>query len=143
MELSVVGTTKLTEDGLRVILDEDFNKYYRWHVRRATFNCVEIAPPKHGCHITITTKKLHGDKFNYEYLKQYDGVKLLIEYDTYIYTGGRGFTNYWIKVDLPLGKQIKDELGIVENGFRGFHVVVGNTKTADNYGDWCEKKLEK
>jgi hypothetical protein len=138
-DLTTYGWTKLEPEAFRVILCPDFNKYYRWHIMKATYNCLAVCLPKHGNHITITNQKLHGNKFNFNYLKQYDGIKIQLNYDPYIYTGGRGFTNFWLKFNLPLGNQIKKELGIVENGFLGFHATVCSTKQADNYVDKSRK----
>ena len=135
------GIIKLDETGLRIILDKDFNKYYQWLIHRYYNYVVKTTVPAHGAHISIVTKNLHGDKFNLELLKKYDSLEVEFDYDPYIQTGGRGFTNYWLKVEFPLGHEIKKECDIIEDNFLGFHITVANTKNEDNYGQW--KKLNR
>ena len=118
---------KLDDTGLRVNLERDFINYYIWMIRRYYWNCIKINAPKHGAHISIITKKLHKE-FNKNKLQKYHNKMVDFWYDPAIRMGGSYFTNFWLFVDLPIGEKIKNELGIVEKGFLGYHITIGSDK---------------
>ena len=132
--ITIRGKIRLDDTGLRVNLDEDFSRYYLWLIHRYYFNCIKLDRPKHGIHLSIVTKALHSNCFNSEYLSQYHNRIVELSYNPGdIQIGGRGFTNFWFPVDFPLGDVIKSHLNIIEIGFRGYHITIGNNKSSVNY----------
>ena len=139
--LTVKGIIKLDDTGLRVHLDEDFSRYYLWLIHRYYFNCIKLDRPKHGTHLSIVTKALHSNCLNSEYLSQYHNRIVELQYNPEdIRIGGNGFINFWFKIDFPLGDKIKADLKIVETGFLGYHVTIGNTKNSDDYKNYLLTK---
>ena len=142
--VTINGIIKLNDTGLRVMLDNDLTKYYIWLITKHFFNLIKLDSPAHGAHISIVTTALHKDKFNIEYLKQYHNTNVEVEYNPEeLLTGGRGFTNYWFRVEFPLGTAIKKNLGIIEDNFKGFHFVVANNKNQMNYQEYKKSLLTK
>ena len=132
--LTVKGIIKLDTTGLRVMFNEDFSRYYLWLIHRYYFNCIKLDRPKHGTHLSIVTKALHNNYFNSEYLSKYHNMQVELFYNPEdLKTGGRNFTNFWFPMEFELGTKIKEDLGIVESNFLGFHVVVGNDKNYVGY----------
>lgn len=132
--LTVKGIIKLDDTGLRVILNEDFSRYYLWLIHKAYYNTIKLDRPRHGSHLSIITRALHNSCFNVEYLKQYHNQWVTLEYDPEdIRIGGRNFTNFWFPIKFPLGDLIKSQLNIVEIGFLGYHITVANNKSSVNY----------
>jgi len=128
MNIKLTRPLILDNTGLRIKLELDFIKYYKWLVEKNYYNCIKTTCPKHGSHISIVTKKLHGKNFDMNKLSKYHNLKVDFTYDNNIKIGGRLFTNFWLYVDFPMGHLIKKELGIIEDNFLGFHITICNTK---------------
>jgi len=123
----------LDETGLKIVLEKDFIKYYKWLVESHTYKTIQLICPKHGAHITIVSSKLHKE-FDRIKLSQYNNQLVSFIYNPEdIRVGGNDFTNYWLPVLFPLGDQIKIDLGIVESDFLGFHITIANNKNKARY----------
>ena len=132
--ITIRGKIRLDDTGLRVNLDEDFSRYYIYLITKAYHNTIKLDRPRHGTHLSIVTQKLHKDRFNKDYLRQYHNQVVDLQYNPEdIRIGGRGFTNFWFPMDFPLGLKIKNDLGIVEDNFLGFHCTICNNKSAVGY----------
>ena len=128
MTIQLTRKIILDRTGLRIDLGYDFSRYYQWLIHKHFYDCKKTQLSKHGSHVSIITKKLHGPKFNREKLAKYHKMEVELSYDINMVIGGNGFDNFWFRVDFPLGDEIKREAGIVEKNFLGFHVTVCNTK---------------
>ena len=132
--IDIIGTIKLNSTGLRVEFDSDFNRYYIWLITNYYYNTIKLDAPKHSGHLSIITKKLHKDKFIPNYLQQYHGQLVELQYNpTDLRTGGNNFTNFWFPVEFKLGTVIKKALGIIENNFLGYHITICNNKNYVNH----------
>lgn len=123
------GTIRVFPDGsMKVVCDRSIVEYYK-HVIEKRFFGLKTQIGLHGAHISIVLPKKH--KIPKNKMKKWNGVKVSFEYDPYIIIGGKGkgFRNFWIKVECPKIDKIKEELGIIERkGFIGNHITVCNTK---------------
>lgn len=111
-----------------VTVDREITRYYRWWVKKE--NWIELCQPSWDAHISI----IRGEKppKNLEHLwKKYDGQKIEFRYKHHVRqsgdtTGGDRPDHYWfIEVDCPKLKEIRDEFGFPSNW--KFHITVGRT----------------
>ena len=138
--VKLIGKIKLDDTGLRIMVSPDICRYYIWLISRYYYNTIRLDAPKHSAHISIITSKLHGERFNINQLLPYNGKVVEIEYNPVdLRTGGRGFTNFWFPIEFPLGLKIKQELGITETNFLGYHITLCNTKGYDDYRKFLTK----
>ena len=114
------------KNGIRVIIGWDFVAYYQKLIDYYYYRTLRNQLPAHGGHISIVLPNFHKD-IDYGLVKQYDGVWADFEYDpTNVIITSK---NIWIPVDLPVGWEIKNKLGIKnEKGFKGYHATVVNFK---------------
>lgn len=118
--------------GLKIKLDFDILRYYLWHVYRCPYETLGQMIPMYGAHVSVTLP-LHGNEI-VEKSKKYAGQDVDLWYNGYIKIGGRlkyngkQHKNYWMPMECPRAEEIKNELGIVENNFLGFHCTISNNK---------------
>ena len=112
--ITIRGKIRLDDTGLRVNLDEDFSRYYIYLITKAYHNTIKLDRPRHGTHLSIVTQKLHKDRFNKDYLRQYHNQTVELQYN-------------------PEDIRIENDLGIVEDNFLGFHCTICNNKSAVGY----------
>lgn len=134
MEIKLKGRLKLDSSGLRVHLDHDFVNYYKKLIDMYFYKTRPLFTPRHGAHISVVIKSIHPRNFDQRLLQKYHNRDVEFTYDPHIILGGRDFTNYWVKVNFPLGEQIKREAGIYERNFHGFHITICSDKCAINEG---------
>lgn len=121
------GRIKVDRDSVRIILSDDFCKYYRWFVLKQPWTPFGLSLPKHGSHITIINPKIHN--VDVRSLKKYDGLVVDFLYDLHIRKGGQDFTNYWMLVECPFAQKIKKELNIKDcPNYKGLHITICNNK---------------
>ena len=128
----------LDSTGLRVQLEMDFVRYYCELAHMACYNTKKYFIPKHGGHISIFTSNFPNqkevlNKYYYELKEKYHGATASFSFEpqNIIQGGGnKGFTNFWIPVDLPVGKLVRDDLGLPADGknFHGYHITLCSDK---------------
>lgn len=120
-----------SEQRIFVSLRSDILDYYLWFIKKEYW--ITLQKPMHGAHITIALSKLHN--IDWSAASQYNGRKVLFQYDPYLIRGGRtkGFVMFYLKVFSPQIEELKKELDVVENsGYKGLHITVANGKAGVN-----------
>lgn len=129
--LKAKGKFKVRKDTIRVILDPDFCRYYKWLFDRAHYFTIKTQTPKHGAHINIVSDKLHAGTNCEKYL-HLDGKDVWFEYDIGGNYGGfnKGFLNFWLDAHNEDLVDIAKDLGVLKpkEGFAPFHITILNTK---------------
>lgn len=127
--LEARGTFVVSNGDCRIVVDEDFCKYYKKLLEY--FEQEKIADfqiPRYGAHITIISTKIHGYR-NTSKLEMLSGISIPFLYDADIKKGGTRFTTYYASVKCPFANLIKKELMVVEpSSFLGFHICITNNK---------------
>lgn len=106
----------------------DFVWYYKWFIERKYGFCID--QPTFGAHVTLGYTKLHP-KLDFTIAKQYHGKKVKFEYSNDIIVGGqgKGFLNFWLRVQSEELEKIRRHIKAFDNkNFEGIHVTIGNTK---------------
>ena len=124
--------------GLRVQLESDFVRYYLNLIHSAHYNTKKFSTPRHGGHITIFSDSFPNQqeallKYHQLLLEKYHNTttQFTFEPQNIIQGGGsKGFINFWIPVDLPVGKIIREYCGLPVDGvnFRGYHITLCSDK---------------
>lgn len=113
------------KNGIRIILEADFIRYYKRLLDFYYFHTLKNQPPKHGAHLSIVLPDIH---------KNIDISKALIYNDTIVdfeYNPEEVIItkkNVWMKANCDFAEKLKKELNVVENDFWGFHIVICNFK---------------
>lgn len=123
------GQMKKRTDWWAVVeIDKEITRYFRWWVKRMLH--VDLYPPSWDAHISIIRgevpykdkvhlwKKYHKQKVEFEY-----SLNVRQSGDT---TGWDRPDHYWfVEVDCPLLKQIRDEFGFPSDWKQ--HITIGRT----------------
>ena len=129
--LTAQGTWQIKSDSIKVLTDDDFCRYYRWHFNRAHWNTIKNQTPKYGAHIGICNPNIHKNIDCSKYLYLND-QKVSFSYDVGGNYGGftKGFLNFWLNVFSDEFVGIADDLGILKakEGFEYFHITILSTK---------------
>lgn len=125
------GRVFISNDGsVKIICDKGLLEYYKKMVEKRFW--IKTHYPKHGPHISIVLPK-HHKNVDLNKIKKYNGKIVSFKYDPYVYIGGqgKGYRNFWLKVECPFANKIKEELGIRDNkNFLGLHLTISNTKNS-------------
>jgi len=125
----VYNTQFYYHNGLKIRIERDFLEYYYWHVRRGTYNCLELSTPMYSPHLSVTLPNIHGDKIC-KASKKFAGEKVKVFYSGEIIKGGSWFVNYWMPFECNRAAQIKRDLKVKEKNFFGFHLTIASNKNA-------------
>lgn len=128
MSYSSSGRLFISNDGsVKILCDKGLLDYYKKMVEKRFW--LKTHYPKHGPHISIILPK-HHKNVDLNKIKKYNGKIVKFKYDPYIMIGGKGkgYRNFWLKVECPFAEKIKRELGVKDNNFLGLHLTVANTK---------------
>jgi hypothetical protein len=121
------GIVRVEENRMVINLENDLVLYYRWIIENHHYKTVRFQTPAYGAHITILNRKIHGSKYNYNHLKKYHKKEVEFNYDPVnINIGGSRYKVYWLNVDVPFADSVKRELNVIETGFLGYHITLGN-----------------
>jgi hypothetical protein len=114
---------------VRINIDTDFCRYYRKLLLDATCESPrDFQTPKHGAHITVISKKIHGNT-DTSSLADYDGSTTPFKYSPVIVRGGTRFVTYYVKVECLTADFIKRKLGVIDGkNYLGLHVCICNNK---------------
>lgn len=125
-----IGVIKFT-DCLRVIIDNDFCRYYKWLIEKHYYNTLKLQTPAHGCHITLYRPTIHG-QINLNKVHNFVDKPLYFTYDPLtIRRGGhmKGFAGFYMSVYSESFQRIEQKLGINNgNNFLGYHITLANNK---------------
>ena len=122
--ISQSGRIKV-ENGVRVLVGGDICKYYRKLFEYHVYWTKSIQQNTYGAHISIILPDIHNI-VDLSSVAHYDNRIVEFTYspeDLFISP-----KNVWLNVNLPVGKGIKDTLGIKEKDFWGYHLTIGNFK---------------
>jgi hypothetical protein len=115
------------DNGLKIKVEQELFDYYFWHILKGTNQTLALCKPLYGSHISVTLPNIHGCE-TVESSKKYAGEEVTIKYSGEIFQGGSWFVNYWLPMYCERAGEIKDELGIVEDNFLGFHLTICSNK---------------
>ena len=128
----------LDKTGIRVQLELDFVRYYCELAHMACYNTKKFFIPRHGGHISILTDnfpnhKLVLNKYFNELREKYHGATASFSFEPQTIEqggGSKGFTNFWLPVILPVGKLIRDDVGLptTDLNFHGYHITLCSDK---------------
>jgi len=125
------ATGKLeVNNGLRIVCDYDFIRYYKWLIEKAFWNTQRLQLPAHGSHITLLNPKIHKG-FTYAPALPYIGKDIEFIYDpSTIYESK---VNFWLPVKCEFAEQLKNKCGVYEGkNYWGLHLTICNRKFNDN-----------
>ena len=127
----IIKTTGKIEvnNGVRIILHDDFVRYYQWLINKYHYNTVKTQLPKHRAHITVVNPKIHKN-VDFNKAKKYIGKVVDVTFDPeemYI-----SKVNYWIPVKCEFADKLKKELGVNDGAnYYGLHATICNKKFND------------
>ena len=125
------GKFHVTKDTIKIILDPDFCRYYKWLFDRAHYFTIKTQTPKYGAHIGICNPNIHKNVDCSQYL-HLNKQEIWFDYDIGGNYGGfsKGFLNFWLDIQSRTCEDIAHDLGILkkESGFAYFHITILNTK---------------
>ncbi len=132
MVFESTGTIRFFPDGfVKIMTDQGIVDYYKNRIERAHWG-LKTQSGKHQAHITIISPKIHKGVKSTFLKKLWNGKQVKFKYDPYPHMGGspsRGFVNFWLKIECPEIKKIKEALNIQESkNFIGDHLTICNTK---------------
>lgn len=131
MRLKASGKFEIKNGFLRVVLDSDFCRYYKWLFDKAHFHTIKTQLPKHGAHINIVSAKIHKGVDVSKY-KKLNGKRIEFKYDIRGNIGGftKGFRNFWFDVHSKELVRLAQDLGVFKasSKFAPFHITILNTK---------------
>lgn len=141
--LQAKGTIKVERAKSRIVVEtgRGIIDFYDWLVQREYW--IQLQKPLHGAHITITNPRFHKG-VDWQKAEYYDGEKVRFEYDPYLIRGGyaKGFIMFYLKVYSEELDKMKKDLNIFENdGYRGLHLTVNNSKN-NNVRPWWPELIE-
>ena len=111
-----------------VEIDKELSRYYRWWVKKELH--VDLYQPSWDCHCSIIRGERPPENLRHLW-KKYDGHRIEFRYKHHVRqsgdtTGGDRPDHYWfVEVDCPLLKQIRDEFGFPSNWKQ--HITIGRT----------------
>jgi len=111
-----------------VNIDREITRYYRWWVKKELH--VDLCQPSWDAHISIIRGERPPEELQY-FWKKYDGQRIEFKYKHHVRQSGDTTGNdrpdsYWfVEVDCPLLKQIRDEFEFPSNWKQ--HITIGRT----------------
>ncbi len=111
-----------------VNIDREITRYYRWWIQKELH--VELCKPSWDAHVSIIRGEQPPIELQHLW-KKYDGQRVEFKYKHCVRQSGDTTGNdrpdhYWfVEVDCPLLKQIRDEFGFPSNWKQ--HITVGRT----------------
>ena len=131
MLLKAKGTFRITPESIKIVLDDDFCRFYQWLFNKAHCSIIKTQRPAHGAHIGIVNPKIHKN-INTTTFNHLDGQEIWFEYDITGNFGGfsKGFKNFWLDVYSKRLDGLAQELGVFKEdpNFASFHITILNTK---------------
>jgi len=125
------GVFKITSNSIKVVLDDDFCRFYQWLFDRAHYSTLKTQRPFHGAHIGVVNPKIHKN-VDTSVFSHLDGQEIWFDYNITGNLGGfsKGFKNFWLDVFSKRLDAIAQELGVFKesDGFASFHITILNTK---------------
>ena len=129
--LKAKGKLLVTADSVKVVLDNDFIKYYKWLFDRAHWHTIPTQYPKYGAHIGILNPNIHKN-VDTAVLMPLNGKDIWFQYNVSGNFGGftKGFLNFWLDVSSPELEDMARTLGVLKlhKDFSYFHITILNTK---------------
>lgn len=135
--IKIQGTVIVTEDRVSIDFHGDLANYYIWHIKKSTWNTIQLSSPRHGAHVSVILPTVHE-----RYIKGKDLRKILGRWNrkkvdvwfspSEIRSGGhtKGFINYWCPVKCEEVSRMKEILHIKESAeYRGEHITFGSNKS--------------
>lgn len=114
------------DNALRISVELDFIRYYLWHIKKFTYQTIPFFLPKYNGHVSVLLPNIHGD---ITFAQKYNGQKVSFEYNPEdIYCGGSYFIGFYLRVKCEAAQRIKEENGIIENNFHGYHLTICSDK---------------
>lgn len=130
-QLTAKGVFAVTPTDIRIKINNDFGRYYRWLFHSDQLNQLTLQPPKHGSHSLVISEKIHQkDCSDYLYL---NGREVYFDYEIEGNYGGlgKGFLNFWLNIRCKEAEDILREFSIKkQKGFSLLHTTIGNTKNS-------------
>lgn len=100
-------------------LDDELDAYYRWFlIKRFS---LKLNQPIRGPHITFIADRMPSEPFN-EGAKLFDGKEIRFNYDPNIRSNGKW---WWLKIDCPDAKSIREAIGLSPDPYFNFHLTIG------------------
>lgn len=131
MFLKAKGRFSVDKNTLKVVLDRDFCRYYKWLYDQYYFNTIKTQIPMHGAHIGIVNPKIHKDVDTTKFL-YLNKQEICFEYNIEGYFGGytKGFKNFWLDVRSKELENIALSLKVLKTykNFSHFHITILNNK---------------
>ena len=111
-----------------VEIDREITRYFRWWVKKEFW--IDLKQPSWDAHISIIRGEKPPEHLRHLW-KKYDGQRVEFKYKHHVRqsgdtTGKDRPDHYWfVEVDCPLLKQIRDEFGFPSNWKQ--HITIGRT----------------
>ena len=122
------GMKKRTNWWAVVEIDREITRYFRWWVKKEFW--IDLKQPSWDAHISIIRGEKPPEHLRH-FWKKYDGQRIEFKYKHHVRQSGDTTGNdrpdhYWfVEVDCPLLKQIRDEFGFPSNWKQ--HITIGRT----------------
>lgn len=112
------------KDGVRVMLSDDFCRYYQWFITRQ-FPWIKTQLPAHRSHCTLVNPKLHK-VFDFSSVRHYSGQTVEVFYSL---DSIKSPKNFWFPAKCDAYWEMRKILNFQEtSNWLGLHLVVCNTK---------------
>lgn len=112
-------------NGVRIVTDIDFCKYYKYLVEQAFYKTIKYQLPAYLAHITIINPKIHGPQI-YAPIMDLEGKRIDFEYNNDLFVSR---VNVWAFVRCKWADKLKNKLRIpVSDRDWGLHLTIGNLK---------------
>lgn len=123
--LNATGKIEI-DNGLRIITDVDFCKYYLTLFHWSIWKTKKYQLPAHKAHITVYNPKIHGQILLDEFTDLV-GQTIEFSYDCNLYISP---VNVWAPVKCPWADEFRNKLGIPITYFEetSLHLTIGNIK---------------
>lgn len=113
---------------LIVKVDPEISRYYFYQITQVAH--IDLNRQRYAPHISVVRKET---PVNLEYWNKYKNLKIIFEYDHYVYNDK---TYYWLNVFSEQLESIRKELGLTRvsaitrspDGRHKFHMTIGNKK---------------
>ena len=124
--IKLQGHIEVTDSGVRIVTGWDLCRYYQWFINKEFWNTIKTQLPKFGSHVTIISKAIFKNA-DFTPVKHLHGKRVeFIIFPERLY---QSRVNFWIPVEAPIEREIKDLCGIKDDkNFFGLHCTVANRK---------------
>jgi len=116
------GMKKRTNWWAVVEVDREITRYFRWWVKKEFW--IDLKQPSWDAHISIIRGETPPKHLQHLW-KKYDGQRIEFRYKHHVRQSGRPDHYWFVEVDCPLLKQIRDEFGFPSNWKQ--HITIGRT----------------